>query len=380
MVGARLRAALGRAIGAAARAAVFAAVFVAVVAAGPRGALGAQAASPAAVPAPAGAPITETAPAEIPGARVFRAGRIAVVAFAPEERLARALLADALARDSFPGLARPRDTVTVMLAPDAATFREWAGGGAPEWGGAFAFPGERLIVMQGRDAGADAGEPRQTLRHELAHLALAEGLGAGVPRWFDEGYASVAAGEWGRDEVLATSVGLVWRGAPTLRGLDSLFQAGPDRASRAYALAHHAVAELQAMGRERGLSLLFEHWRAQGAFEPALRLAYGMSGGDFERAWGRKVRRQYGVLALGADVALLTAILSFFLAPLWWQKRKRQRERLERLRAADALQEARERESALAALLGETPGRVTTARPTPAGERAAPSDSAPRPD
>ena len=45
--------------------------------------------------------------------------------------------------------------------------------------------------------------------------------------------------------------------------------------------------------------------------------------------------------------------LVLLLGPLWWQRRQRQRLRLERLREADAAQEAREREGALAALLGE---------------------------
>lgn len=295
-----------------------------------------------------------TASAEVAGARELRQGRFRLIAFTAEERLAAALLESAVRADTFPGLARLRDTVTVMLAPDAATFASWAGQGAPDWGDAFAFPDERRIVMQGRDAGGDAGEPRQVLRHELAHLALAEALGAAaVPRWFDEGYASVAAGEWGRDEVLATSVGLVWRGVPTLDGLDSLFRGGADRASRAYALAHHAVAELQAMGRERGLALLFEHWRREGRFEVALRAAHLQTSGDFEKAWRSKVRRQYGLLAIAADLSVLSVLLVFLLGPLWWNRRKRLRERLQRMREADARQEARERESALAVLLGE---------------------------
>lgn len=288
-----------------------------------------------------------------PGARLMREGRFEVVAFPAEERLGRSMLADAVARDSFPGLRRLRDTVRIVLAPDADAFRAIVGSGAPDWGGAFAFPSERLIVMQGRDAAGSAGDPLVTLRHELAHLALGEVLGEGVPRWFDEGYASFAAGEWGRDQVLATSVGLIWRGIPTLNGLDSLFYAGPDRAQRAYALAHRAVAELSSMGQERGLSLLFDYWTSEGSFERALRRAYGMTSTDFERTWRSRVRRQYGVLALLADLSVLSVFLTFLLGPLWWQRRKRLKERLARMRAADAQQEARERESALAALLGE---------------------------
>lgn len=288
-----------------------------------------------------------------PRSQVLDGGRFRFVHFASEARLAQSLLAEALARDTFPGLPRPSDAVTIYLAPDAVTFADWVGPYAPEWGAAIAFPQSRRIVMQGRDAGAGAGDPRVTLRHELAHLVLAEQLGPGVPRWFDEGYASFAAGEWGREQVIATSVGLVWRGLPTLAGLDSGFYAGSERAQRAYALAHRAVAELALMAPERGLGLLFEHWRREGNFERALRRAYGMSSLDFEKHWTSRVRRQYGALALAADLSVLTIFLTLLLGPMWWQRRQRQRQRLERMRAADRAQEERERESALAALLGE---------------------------
>lgn len=288
-----------------------------------------------------------------PGATRYEEGRFTVVAFPNEERLARSLLAAAQARDTFPGLPRPRARVTIALAPDERTFRDWIGAGAPEWGAAIAFPADQRIIMQGRDAGAASGDPVVTLRHELAHLILHEVLGSSVPRWFDEGYASFAAGEWGRGQVLATSLGLVWRGLPTLAGLDSGFYQGSETAQRSYALAHHAVAALATIDRARGLSLFFDYWQRQGSFERALRSAYGMTEVDFERQWRGKVRRQYGALALAADLTVLSLFLVLLLGPLWWQRRKRQRLRLARMREADAAQEARERESALAALLGD---------------------------
>ncbi len=292
-----------------------------------------------------------------PSASIIAAGRFSIVHFASDLRLARSFADAALASDTFPGLARPTAPVLILVAPDDETFRSWVGAGAPEWGDAIAFPALRRIVMRGRDAAGSGGDPRITLRHELAHLALHEALGPGIPRWFDEGYASYAAGEWGRDEVLATSFGLVWRGIPTLAGLDSGFFEGAERAQRSYALAHRAVAELAVMDRERGLALLLGHWRSEGSFERALRRAHGMSSLDFERHWKARIRRQFGALALAADLTVLTLALTIFLGPMWWQRRKRMKDRLERMREADRLQEERERASALATLLGEAPPR-----------------------
>jgi hypothetical protein len=287
------------------------------------------------------------------GASALEEGRFTVVHFPAEARLARSLLTEALGRDSFPGFSRPSAAVRLMLAPDEATFRAWVGTGAPEWGAAIAFPSRQRIVMYGRDQGASSGDPRVTLRHELAHLVLHEKLGPGVPRWFDEGYASYAAGEWGREEVFATSIGLVWRGLPTLAGLDSGFYGGAERAQRSYALAHREVAELAGLDPQRGLALLFGHWEREGSFERALRRAHGMSSAEFEQYWRGRIRRQYGALALAADFTVLTLFLVVLLGPMWWQRRKRMLARLDRMRAADRVQEERERESALAALLGE---------------------------
>lgn len=271
-----------------------------------------------------------------------------------DERLARSFLEAAQRNDSFPGLPRPIAAVLILVAPDAETFRAWVGRSAPEWGAAIAIPSQQRIVMQGSYGGAKDGDPMVTLRHELAHLALHEFLGPSPPRWFDEGYASFAAGEWGRDDVLATSFGLVWRGIPTLAGLDSGFYEGAQRAQRSYALAHRAVAELAAMDSERGLSLLFGHWQREGTFERALRRAHGMSSADFEQYWKRRVRRQFGVLALAADLTVLTLVLTLLLGPMWWQRRQKLRQRLEQMREDDRRRDAAERESALAALLGES--------------------------
>ena len=307
-----------------------------------------------------------TWPAVPPGADLHEAGRFSILAFPSEARLARALLADALARDSFPGLARPRDAVRIALAPSEAVFRAWVGPAAPEWGAAIALPARRLIIMQGRDAGADAGEPRQTLRHELAHLMLAEAMGGLVPRWFDEGYASYAAGEWGREEILATSLGLVWRGVPSFVALDSAFVGGATGATRAYALAHRAVAELAALGTlggGDGLTRFFSVWRETGSFDRTLRQVHGMTEPGFESWWRARIRRQYGAVALLADLGALSFVLGLLLAPLWWQRRRRQQARLATLRARDAAQEARERASALAALLGEGGGERCEERP-----------------
>jgi len=280
-------------------------------------------------------------------------GRFTAVFFPSEQRLAHSLLESAAARDTFPGLPRPQARVLLMLAPDERRFREWVGPSAPEWGSAIAFPHSSRIVMQGRSAGSSAGDPVGVLRHELAHLALHEFLGDLTPRWFDEGFASFAAGEWGREELLAANLGLIFRGMPSLVELDQGFQAGAGRAGASYALAHRAVAELAELDQRRGLALFFAYWRSTRSLDRAVRSAYGLTLTSFERRWQERTRFRYGGLALFADVTLASLSGLVLLGPLYWSRRRRLKERMAEMVAADAEAERAAQEAGRTSTLDE---------------------------
>ncbi len=294
-------------------------------------------------------------------------GRLTAVYFPKDALLARSLLTTAARTDTFPWLPRPSQRVLIALAPDNARFRLWAGTSAPEWGAALAFPESRRIIMQGRAAGSDAGDPQEVLRHELAHLALHERLGDRPPRWFDEGYASVAAREWRREDVLAANVALALRGAPSLEQLDEGFSGGAVAAQSAYALSYRAVTELAALDTDRGLTLLFEYWTRSPSLDVAIRRAFGLTLSGFEREFQTKTMRRYGGLALFADLSLLLLALSILLLPLIVARRMRDRRRLRVLLAADAAAERLEQQDALAMLLGPS-------APSPAPSVHDPSD------
>jgi hypothetical protein len=303
-------------------------------------------------------------------------GRFTIVAFPKDLPLARSLLDAATRSDTFPGLARPTAHVLVAVAPDARRFREWTGPGAPDWGAAIAIPDERRIIMQGSGAGSGAGDPRAVLRHELAHLALHEALGDLPPRWFDEGYAGYAAGEWDRSDVLSASVGLVVHGIPaSLDSLESDFHGGASRASGAYALAYRAVSDLAALDQQRGLSLFFQYWKQTGSMDRAMRQAFGLTQSGFEAQWRARTMRRYGALAVIANLSVLFAVLGFLLVPLLWVRQRRDRRRLTLLRAAEAAQERAARASALDAVLASAlDSPASPPQQMPPGMRSASAD------
>jgi hypothetical protein len=267
-------------------------------------------------------------------------GRVTAVYYPSEQRLARSIIDLALKADSFPGLPRPKARILVAIAPDQQRFREWVGPFAPEWGAAVAFPASNRIILQGSSAGSDAGDPVEVFRHELAHLALHEAMGELPPRWFDEGYASWSAHEWNREDVLATNLGLAWRGMPSLEGLDERFEAGSTSAQEAYALAYRAVADLAELGGEQGLAPLFAKWREQRSLEKAVRLTYGITLTDFEQRWQSRTKRRYGALAVVSNLALAGILGGLLVLPLYLARRRRDKARLAAMVVADAKAEA----------------------------------------
>ncbi len=296
-------------------------------------------------------------------------GRFTFVCYPADSVLARSLVGMSIKSDTFPGLPRPRERVLIAIAPNEQRFREWIGPSAPEWGAAVAFPSLNRIVLQGSGSGSDAGNPRVVLRHELAHLALDEFLGDLPPRWFDEGYASYAAGEWQREEALAANLFLVLRGVPSLDSLDAGFHSTSNTAQATYALSHVAVADLAALDRERGLSLFLGYWRDSRSLEQAVRSAYGLTLNGFETRWKRSVMRRYGLIAIVTDVGIIAAAIVFLLLPLYIRRRRRMRDRLEKLRAAESAAERRAVSETLTQLLGESqPGPPGARRLDEAGQ------------
>lgn len=290
----------------------------------------------------------ETPSAEQTRARVLESGRYRVIAFPGDERLARSLLAQASASDSFPGMPRPTAPVVIAVAPDERRFREWVGPRVPEWGAAVAFPGRGRIVVRGSSAGgARAGDPSVTLRHELAHLALREYLEFPAPRWFDEGYASFVSDGARRGNVLAANLALVLHPLPSPDSLNHWFLGGATRAQAAYALAHSVVEEHARRDPERGLELFLRYWKETGSYELAVRRAYGVTSLTISNDWRRRVRMRYGALALLSDAAIAGVSALLLVGPVWIIRRRRDRRKLEALREADSRIEQAERAAAI---------------------------------
>jgi hypothetical protein len=193
------------------------------------------------------------------------------------------------------------------VVPDARRLDSLLSGRFPSWGAGIALPPERTILLR-----ADNPNLYQTLRHELAHLVLHQSVPVRVPLWFDEGYASWAAGEWDRLGGLELNLSVVRGAVPDLRGLDGALRGSRSTADAAYALAASAVVELARLNPSNSLAPLLKRLSSGTDFEAAVRATTGLTLAQFENRWRKSVRERYSLatwLLAGGGWGLLALLV-----------------------------------------------------------------------
>jgi len=252
---------------------------------------------------------------------VVRVGEVEAVYWDRDAALATALAEYADRAGPWPGLPPGEPfPVTIFVTRSDARFDSLTRGRLPAWTGAAAFPRTNTIVLK------IAGDPWPTLRHELAHLALARAAPR-APLWFAEGYAGRAAGEWGALTALDVNWALARGRAPGYLDLDRELRAGPSHARAAYALATAAVLYLERLGGPRGLAPLLANLATAPDFDAAVRQTHQVSLDALEAAWHRDLRRRYGWLVLLTSFTMFWGITGLAVGIVWWRRRRRDRVR-----------------------------------------------------
>ncbi len=271
---------------------------------------------------------------------VLEAGGVRVVHAPRHAPLAREVMAVARRPFLLPGFgptAAP-DSTTIVLAADERQWSAATGGLAPEWAGGVAFPHERLIVLPIYPAASvRPSETGTVLRHELAHVLLRRALPGDIPRWFDEGYAELAAGSWDVESAWQLRVAFLTGRAPPLDSLALRWPRGAADARMAYLLSATAVEHLRRRTGEDGFALLMANWRREGSLDRAVRSTWGMTMGQLEKEWRADVRRRYGWLLAVGNVALVWAVATVVVLLAWIPRRRRNRERMAAMQAEERM-------------------------------------------
>ena len=175
----------------------------------------------------------------------------------------------------------------------------------------------------------------QTLRHELAHIALGAALGPDVPHWLQEGFAYQHTADWSMERA-QTLAGMAWFGGVIpLEDLDRAFPAAELPANRAYAESYDFVGYLSIRGRwedheddgNRWAFRTFLGQIAQGggtdaAIERAAIKAYGRPLHDLFGEWRADLSRRYLLVPLEIFVAFIWIFSALLLTLAYWRKRR----------------------------------------------------------
>jgi hypothetical protein len=242
------------------------------------------------------------------------------------------------------------DHITIRVVRTPEQMAELAPRGAPpfSYATAMAYPSYRFIMLGLRAPDTwEAPDLEESLRHELAHLALSDAVGGRpVPRWFNEGLAIRQSGE-----IPYARLWTLWNASLSkrlilLRDLDAAFPTDRLEVSVAYAESADFVAFLMRDADRARFGSLVQRVRAGSPFDRALEDAYGTDLRKLEFQWREEVGHRFGVVPILTGGGFLWGLIIALAAVAWLKRRKRSKAKLE--------QWARE-EAALDAALQATP-------------------------
>jgi hypothetical protein len=273
-------------------------------------------------------------PPYLPGPFTLEVDSLRVVYWGESSAAAQRTLSAAIAPLPLPGIPTSYrlGQSTIILAPNPAIFDSLTFGRTPHWAAGVAIPAQRTIILPVYRAHGQVRDPVVTLRHELAHLALNDYLGAAVPRWFDEGYATWVSGGWDASSGWQIRLAFLRGDAPALDSLTLAWPRSEAGARLAYLLSASAVRHLATSRGEPAFRAFLATWRDGGTFDSAMRSVYQMTPTYFEREWRGVVRRRYGWLLAFTQIAVFWFALAVLVIVLGSARRRHNRQRLEELR------------------------------------------------
>lgn len=231
------------------------------------------------------------------------------------------------------GLTTPGAPIRVVLAPEGSRLAR----NVPSWVSGYAVPElDTIVLFPSRVPSYPDRNLETLLHHEVAHLLLARAAGGTpVPRWFNEGTATVAAREWGVEDGARVALATIGRGPRSLSDVNAAFSGDTATASRGYAVSAALVRYLlRRYGDETAGRILAGVSRGTG-FGEAFEAATGETLSEFARGYFRRetLWTTWVPFVTSSTVLWMVITLLALLAI------KRRRERDEALREAWAEEE-----------------------------------------
>lgn len=237
----------------------------------------------------------------------------------------------------FVGLEEPGDPIRVVLASEDTNLAR----STPAWIAGFAHSGtDTVVLFPARSLRYPHDSLQAVLHHEIAHILIGRAAGGGtVPRWFNEGLATMAERAWHFEDRRQLAWTLVTGGPLALDEVNARFERGSSEAAGAYALASAFVRYLIDTHGQEVPARVLEGVASGAPFDAAFSAATGQPLPYVERqfhmrltSWERWVPLVTSPFALWSFVTLL-ALYAIHV---------RQRRRAERRRRWDDEEEGDE--------------------------------------
>ncbi len=226
----------------------------------------------------------------------------------------------------------PVERVLVRIGRSPEQMAELAPVGAPPFTYAtgMAYPEIRLILLSLLAPQTyEAPDLKEVLRHEIAHLALADAVGGHhVPRWFDEGVAIHESGELALARMKALWDATIAKRVLPLASLDQGFPTDTYEVTEAYAESADFVRFLMRDADRARFGSLLQRVRAGIPFHRTLEDAYGVDVRKLEYQWHEELGRRFGILPMLTGGGVVWALISGLTIAAWVKRRRRAKVKL----------------------------------------------------
>ncbi|HVN33537.1 MAG TPA: hypothetical protein VMT45_16285 [Thermoanaerobaculaceae bacterium] len=258
---------------------------------------------------------------------------------APPELARQAAAVRALEAEDWSSLLRlvdlpdPGSPIRIVLAPEGSQLAH----NAPSWVSGYAVPElDTVVLFPGRVPSYPDRNLETLLRHEIAHVLLARAAGGkAVPRWFNEGTATVAAREWGIEDGARAALATIGRGPRSLSEVNAAFSGDGATAARGYAVSAALVRSLLRRFGEDVVGRILARLSRGANFDEAFERGTGEALSEFARGYfGRETLWSTWVPFITSTTALWMLITLLALLAI-----KRRRERDAAIREAWAEEE-----------------------------------------
>jgi len=232
------------------------------------------------------------------------------------------------------GLREAGAPILVLVAPESSPLAQRT----PSWISGYAVPEESFIVVfPQRAVQYPIDGMEELLRHEVAHVLLERATGGKeVPRWFNEGVATVAGGSWNISDRSMVTLTLARTGELSFARVEEMFGEGEPAVGQAYAFSGAFVNDLLQRDGSGSVAGVLSRVRDGSPFEYAFVRVTGMPLHRAEQQfWRRRTLWNRWIPLLTSSLVLWGAIT---LLATWATaaRMRRDRARLAAMAAEDA--------------------------------------------